>query len=116
MWCTQSRPWARQWRRFCILIAWRKEGQIWWWVGPEQEQCKHYGKYGHWAKDCRTKPKAEAHVAQTEEDNEPTLLMTCASVFSKSPSPPRRRISNFDQAAATPCYRGERIRAARWRN
>jgi hypothetical protein len=56
---------------------------------PKQDQCKRCGKYGHWGKDYRSKPKAEAHVAQAKEDNEPVLLMARASVFSKSPSPPR---------------------------
>jgi len=44
------------------------------------DQCKRCGKYGHWAKDCRSKPKAEAHVAQAEEDAEPALLMARATV------------------------------------
>uniref|UniRef100_A0A0E0B823 CCHC-type domain-containing protein n=1 Tax=Oryza glumipatula TaxID=40148 RepID=A0A0E0B823_9ORYZ len=39
------------------------------------DKCRSCGKMGHWAKDCRSKPKkAEAHIA-AEDDDEPTLLM-----------------------------------------
>ena len=39
--------------------------------------CRRYGKTGHWAKECpnRTQEKAEAHLAQADEDDEATLLM-----------------------------------------
>ncbi|XP_066320732.1 uncharacterized protein [Miscanthus floridulus] len=52
------------------------------------DQCKRCGKYGHWAKDCRSKPKAEAHVVQAEEDSEPTLLMARATLVPNWSSPP----------------------------
>jgi hypothetical protein len=38
------------------------------------DKCHRSGKNGHWARECRSKPKCEewAHVA---EDDEPTLIM-----------------------------------------
>jgi hypothetical protein len=41
---------------------------------------------GHWAKECKSKPKAEAHVAEAEEDREPTLLMAHATLH-PAPTP-----------------------------
>ncbi|XP_066374129.1 uncharacterized protein [Miscanthus floridulus] len=52
---------------------------------PNRDQCVCYGKTGHWAKDCRSKPKEEVHMAQADEDDEPTLLMAHASVSSNAP-------------------------------
>ncbi|XP_066341547.1 uncharacterized protein [Miscanthus floridulus] len=56
------------------------------------DECKHCGKKGHWAKDCRTKKREEqAHAAQ---DDEPTLLLAISSTheqessYSFVPSPP----------------------------
>ena len=39
--------------------------------------CRRCGKTGHWAKECpnRKQEKAEAHLAQADEDDEATLLM-----------------------------------------
>jgi transposase InsO family protein len=50
--------------------------------GPavKRDQCKRCGKYGHWARECRSKPKGEAHLTQAEDDSEPTLLMARASL------------------------------------
>jgi hypothetical protein len=42
-------------------------------------KCLNYGKKGHWAKDCWGKPKkGKAHVAQTEEEEEPSLFLVSA--------------------------------------
>ena len=57
-------------------------------AATRRDQCKRCGKYGHWAKDCRSKPKAEAHVAQAEEENEPALLMAHATVFPNTSTTP----------------------------
>lgn len=45
-----------------------------------EDKCRNCGKYGHWAKDCRSKPKRDeqAHVAQ---DDEPTLLLLTGGVI-----------------------------------
>jgi len=57
-------------------------------AATRRDQCKHCGKYGHWAKDCRSKPKVVAHVAQAEEENEPALLMAHATVFPNTSTTP----------------------------
>ena len=41
--------------------------------------CRHYGTTGHWAKECpnhKQEMKTEAHLAQADDDDEATLLMT----------------------------------------
>jgi len=35
---------------------------------PSGDPCKKCGKAGHWTRDCRSKKKGAAHVAQAEED------------------------------------------------
>ncbi|XP_066342303.1 uncharacterized protein [Miscanthus floridulus] len=65
------------------------------------DQCKRCGKYGHWAKDCRSKPKAEAHVAQAEEDAEPALLMARATVV-PNPVPDPHGAATTPTAGAPP--------------
>lgn len=43
--------------------------------GRNEDKCHNCGKIGHWAKDCRSKPKREqAYVAQNDDD-EPCLLL-----------------------------------------
>ena len=40
--------------------------------------CRRYGKTGHWARECpnrKQEKKAEAHLAQTDDDDEATILM-----------------------------------------
>jgi hypothetical protein len=60
-------------------------------AGPARktDKCRNCGKLGHWAKDCRSKPKQEqAHVVQ--EEDEPTLmLMTggCIDVVEETGAP-----------------------------
>nr|CAE03285.2 OSJNBb0046P18.1 [Oryza sativa Japonica Group] len=55
--------------------------------GRNPGNCKNCGKRGHWAKDCRSKPKAQqAYVAQ-EEDDEPALLLAKVEL-----DPPRPRV------------------------
>ena len=83
---------------------------------PNRDQCKCCGKYGHWAKDCRSKPKGEAHVAQAEEDSESTLLMARATVF---PARHRHALPRLQLRPSTsPCVssRGKSSRSsmARW--
>jgi hypothetical protein len=57
--------------------------------GPtvKRDQCKRCGKYGHWARECRSKPKGEPHLTQAEDDSEPTLLMARASLVPTAPPP-----------------------------
>jgi hypothetical protein len=40
--------------------------------------CHNYGKFSHWAKECRQPRHGQAHVAQVEE--EPALLLAHASI------------------------------------
>ena len=40
--------------------------------------CRRCGKTGHWAKECpnrKQEKKAEAHLAQADDDDEATLMM-----------------------------------------
>jgi hypothetical protein len=49
-------------------------------------KCQNCGKKGHWAKDCWSKPKkGKAHVAQTEEEEEPSLFLVSVGDFSPIP-------------------------------
>jgi transposase InsO family protein len=50
-------------------------------TGRNDDKCRNCGKSGHWAYECRSKPKREeqAHVAQ---DDEPTLLFLESGVDS----------------------------------
>ncbi|XP_066378831.1 uncharacterized protein [Miscanthus floridulus] len=41
------------------------------------DPCKHCGKKGHWARDCRGKKEEQAHVAQ---DDKPTLMLALDSI------------------------------------
>nr|ABA97665.1 retrotransposon protein, putative, Ty1-copia subclass [Oryza sativa Japonica Group] len=51
-------------------------------AGRNPGNCTYCGKRGHWAKDCRSKPKPQqAHVAQ-EDDEGPTLLLARAELDS----------------------------------
>jgi hypothetical protein len=44
---------------------------------PTGDECWHYGKMGHWARECRSKPRKEqAHVTQDEEEASLMLVMT----------------------------------------
>lgn len=55
---------------------------------PSNSPCFKCSRTSHCAKDCRNKgKKAQAHVAQGEEE-EPTLLMAQASVSTRTASPP----------------------------
>jgi hypothetical protein len=54
--------------------------------GPtKKDQCKCYGKFSHWARYYRSKPKAEAHVAQVKEEIESALLMARATIIDIAP-------------------------------
>jgi hypothetical protein len=46
---------------------------------PRGTRCDSCGKVGHWAKDCRGKKKAAAHVAQAEENDRGHALMYIAA-------------------------------------
>jgi hypothetical protein len=44
------------------------------------DACRNYGKFGHWAKDCRQPRHGQANVAQVEEEEESALLLAHASI------------------------------------
>jgi hypothetical protein len=46
------------------------------------DECRYCGKKGHWARECRKKKwDEEVHAAQAEEEDEPTLFMTTATIM-----------------------------------
>jgi hypothetical protein len=64
------------------------------------DKCKYCGKKGHWAKECRSRIRDEAHLAQAEEeDNESALLMARGSL-TLDPLPPHA-------APPAPCVTGK---------
>ena len=63
-----------------------------------KDPCARCGKMGHWAKECRSKPKAEAHVAEAEEEREPTLLMAHAVL---RPAPPSTAAKSTQASSAS---------------
>jgi hypothetical protein len=47
---------------------------------PTGDECRRCGKIGHWARECRSKPKKEqAHVVQDEE--EASLMLASATLI-----------------------------------
>jgi hypothetical protein len=68
-------------------------------------KCKYCGKKGHWAKECRSRLRDEAHLAQAEEVEEPVLLMAQGSLTSDPPpsrsTPPAAAASTAAAAAAS---------------
>jgi hypothetical protein len=50
--------------------------------GPAPSKRLNCGQKGHWVKDCLSKPKkGKAHVAQTEEEEEPSLFLASVGDF-----------------------------------
>jgi hypothetical protein len=57
--------------------------------GPAPDKCLNCGKKAHWAKDFWSKPKkGKAHVAQTEEEEEPSLFLATVGDFIPNTSAP----------------------------
>jgi hypothetical protein len=47
-----------------------------------KDQCRYYGKKGHWACECKKKKRGEEiHAAQAEEEEESTLFMASMAVI-----------------------------------
>ena len=64
---------------------------------PTGDECRRCGKMGHWARECRSRPKQEqAHTVQDEA--EASLLL--AKISSISP-PPKSEVQSSDGAPAT---------------
>jgi hypothetical protein len=43
---------------------------------PTRDECRRCGKMGHWARECRSKPKKEwVHVSQNDEEGSLLLVM-----------------------------------------
>ncbi|CAA6673931.1 unnamed protein product [Spirodela intermedia] len=65
---------------------------------PKGDECRRCGKLGHWARECRSKPKKEqAHIVQNEE--EASLLLVKSTTARSTAPPPTSTPPRF---AATP--------------
>ncbi|EAZ37695.1 hypothetical protein OsJ_22037 [Oryza sativa Japonica Group] len=60
---------------------------------PKKTDKCYCGKKGHWAKECRSRLRDEAHLAQGEEEEEPMLMVATAQVNAISSSSPPRSTS-----------------------
>lgn len=68
---------------------------------PTGDECRRCGKMGHWARECRSKPRREqAHVAQDEE--EASLLLVVSSSPNPPPQPQSPDTATLGPSAATP--------------
>jgi hypothetical protein len=68
-------------------------------LGPAKktDKCRYCGKKGHWTKECRSRLRDEAHLAQAEEEEEPMLNVAMAEVNTTSSS--STQISSASPAA-----------------
>ena len=67
---------------------------------PAQDDCcRNCGLAGHWAKDCRQPRRAQAHVAQAEEE-QPALFMAHASTEPPPAAPAAAALLHLDEAKA----------------
>jgi hypothetical protein len=45
-----------------------------------RDECRYCGRRGHWARECPKRRRDAAHIAQAEEEKEPTLLVATVTV------------------------------------
>jgi hypothetical protein len=81
----QRRQWWRTQARQRKKSRWRQGGST---DGEGRDTCHNCSKVGHWARDCQSKAKEEAHAAH--DDESALLLLEAGDVTVKdvSPSPP----------------------------
>lgn len=56
----------------------------------DDDQCKYFGKMGHWARECRKEKRdaaATTHAAKAEADDGQALMMMAAHLVPSSPAP-----------------------------
>lgn len=78
--------------------------------GParKDDKCRNYSKLGHWAKDCRSKPRRDDQV-HAAQDDEPTLMLLSRGLLTSSTATRRFQNTARRQHRQTPS-------ALRWRS
>ncbi|XP_073358380.1 uncharacterized protein [Aegilops tauschii subsp. strangulata] len=90
--------------------------------GPRPtDQCRYCKKLGHWARDCNTRKREQAHHVQAagDDDADPALLLTSVCALTEAteelaaPAPPSEIVMlNEERAGVLPGRDGERHSSA----